>query len=96
MKVNITIDDIRLKSNSITNKAIRSTKGSFFYIFLGFTYSHSEVLGDTPGFVQLIPGGYKIDKLINITGIDKIHSKCDCFQGSKVNRVRETILYKFT
>ena len=30
-----------------------------------------------------------------ITGIDKIHLKCDCIQGSIVNGIREPILYSF-
>ena len=55
VKVNNTIDDIRLKSNLTTNK-IRFAKRSFFYIILGFTQSHSGELGDIEEFVQLIPG----------------------------------------
>ena len=39
VKVNNTIDDIRLKSNLTTNKTIRFTKKSFFYVILGFTQS---------------------------------------------------------
>ena len=52
-------------------------------------------LGDIEGFVQLIPGSYKSDRPINLTGIDKIHLKCNCVQGSIVNGVREPILYSF-
>ena len=43
----------------------------------------------------MISGSYKSDKPINITGIDKIHLKCDCIQGSIVNGIREPILYSF-
>ena len=43
----------------------------------------------------MIKGSYKSDKPINITGIDKIHLKCDCIQGSFVNGIREPILYSF-
>ena len=43
----------------------------------------------------MIAGSYKSDKPINITGIDKIHLKYDCIQGSIVNGVREPILYSF-
>ena len=43
----------------------------------------------------MIAGSYKSDKPINITGIDKIHLKCDCIQGSIVNGIREPILYSF-
>ena len=76
LKVNITIDDIRLKSNLNNNKTNKFTK--FFLSFiLGLMESHWGTLGDTPGFVQLISGKYKSDKPINITGIDKIHLKSD-------------------
>ena len=52
-------------------------------------------LDDIDGFYQLIAGLYESEKPINITGIDKIHLKCDCIQGSIVNGIRETILYSF-
>ena len=43
----------------------------------------------------MISGWYKSDRHINITGIDKIHLKCDCIQGSIVNGIRQPILYSF-
>ena len=43
----------------------------------------------------MIAGSYKSDKPINITGIDEIHLKCDCLGGSRVDGVREPILYSF-
>ena len=63
VKVNITFDDIRLKSNLTTNKTIRFNK-NFFYSKLGFTQSHSGVLGDIDGFFQLISGTYKSENLL--------------------------------
>ena len=95
VKVNFTHDDIRLRSNLTTNKSIRFTEKSFLYTILGFTESHSGLLGDIEGFTQLIPGTYNSNKPINITGIDKVHLKCDCIQGSIVNGKREFILYSF-
>ena len=62
---------------------------------MGFVQSYSGELGDIEGFIQLIPGTYKGDRPINITGIDKIHLKADCIHGSIVNGVREPILYSF-
>ena len=56
VKVNITVDDVRLKSNLTTIKTIRFAKKSSFYIILGFTPSHLGELGDIPGFFHLIPG----------------------------------------
>ena len=59
VKVNITIDDIRLRSNLTSNETIRFTKKPLFYRFLGFIQSHSRVLSDFEAFVQLIQGAFK-------------------------------------
>ena len=93
--MSITIDDFRLKSNLRINQILRFTEKSFFYTILGFTQSRSYPLDDINGYYQLIPGLYKGDKPINITGIDKIHLKRDCIQGSIVNGIKEPILYSF-
>ena len=95
VKVSVTIDDIRLKSNLKINQTLIFTKRSFFYTILGFTQSRSYSLDDIDNHYQIIAGSYKSDKPINITGIDKIHLKCDCIQGSIVNGKREPILYSF-
>ena len=94
VKVNVTIEDIRLKSNLI-NQTLIFTEKSFFYSILGYTQSHKGPLNDFEGFYQILPESYKADKPINITGIDKIHLKCDCIQGSIVNGKREPILFSF-
>ena len=47
------------------------------------------------GFHQLIAGSQKSDRPIDNTGVDKIHLKENCIQGSIVNGVREPILYSF-
>ena len=95
VKVSVTIDDIRLKSNLKINQTLIFTEKSFFYSILGFTQSHSYPLVDIDGFYQLIKGSYKGNKPINNTGIDKIHLKCDCIQGSIVNGKRGPILFSF-
>ena len=95
VKVSVTIDDIRLKSNLKTNQTLIFTEKSFSYTILGFTKSRSYPLDDIDGFYQLIAGPYESDKPINITGIDKVHLKADCIQGSIVNGKREPILYSF-
>ena len=95
VKVNITIDDIRLKSNLKINQTLIFTERSFFYTILGFTQSRSYPLDDIDSHYQLIAGSYKSDKPINITGIDKIHLKCDCIQSSIANGIPELILYSF-
>ena len=43
----------------------------------------------------MIKGSHKSDKPINITGIDKIHLKCDCIRGSIVIGIQEPILYSY-
>ena len=95
VKVSVTIDDIRLKSNLKINQTLIFTNKSFFYTILGFIQSHQGPLNDIEGFYQNVPGSYKSDRPINITGIDKIRLKCDCIQRSIVNGVREPILYSF-
>ena len=95
VKISVTIDDIRLKSNLKINQTLIFTEKSFFYTILGFTQSRSYPLEDIDSHYQIIAGSYKSDKPINITGIDKIHLKCDCIQGSIVNGIREPILYSF-
>ena len=95
VKIIVTIDDVRLKSDLKTNQTLIFTEKSFFYTILGFTQSHSYPLKDIDGFYQLIAGSYKSDGPINITGNDKIHLKCDCIPGSIVNGIQESILYSF-
>ena len=46
-----------------------------YYTILGFTQSRSYPLDDIDGFYQLIAGSYKSDKPVNITRVDKIHSR---------------------
>ena len=92
VKVSVTVDDFTLKSNLKTNQSLIFTEKSFFYTILGFTQSRSYPLDDIDGFYQLIKGSYESDKPINITGIDKVHLKCDCIQRSIVNGIREPIL----
>ena len=95
VKVTVSIDDIRLKSNLKINQTLIFTEKSFFFTILGYTQSRSYPLEDINGHYQLIAGSYKSNKPINITGIDKVHLKCDCIQGSIVNGIREPILYSF-
>ena len=70
VKVSVTIDDIRLKSNLKTNQTLFFTEKSFFYTILGFTRSRFHPLDDIDVFYQLIAGSCKSDRPINITEID--------------------------
>ena len=96
VKIDITIDERKYKTDLKINQTLIFTKKSFFYTILGFTQSRSYPLEDIEGFYQLIAGSYKSDKPINITGIDKVHLKCNVVDGSIVNGIREPILYSFT
>ena len=95
VKIDINIDERKYKTDLKINQTLIFTNKSFFYTILGFTQSHSYPLDDIEGFYQLIAGSYKSDKPINITGIDKVHLKCDCIDGSIMNGIREPILYFF-
>ena len=95
VKVNVTIDDVGLKSNLKINQTLIFTEKPFFNTILGFTRPRSYPRDDIDGFYQLIEGSYKSDRPINITGFDKFHLKCDCVQGSIVDGIREPILYGF-
>ena len=95
VKVNVTIDEKKYKADLKINQTLIFTNESFFYTILGFTQSHSYPLDDIDGFYQLIAGSYRSEKPINITGIDKVHLKADCIDGSIMNGTREPILYSF-
>ena len=77
VKIDISIDERKYKTDLNTNQILLFTKKSFFYTILGFTQSRSYPLDDIDGFYQLIAGSYKSNKPINITGIDKVHLKCN-------------------
>ena len=95
VKVKVTIDDIRLKSKITTNKTIKFFGKSFFHTIFGFTQSHLGSLGDIDRFIQRIPGTFKCDKPIIITGIDKFSLKFNCINGILVNGARGPVLYCF-
>ena len=95
VKINVTIDGRKYKTDLKINQTLIFTNKSFFYTIIGFTQSHAYPLDDIDGFYQLIAGSYKSEKPINITGIDKVHLKCDCIDGSIMNGIREPILYSF-
>ena len=66
MKISVTVDDVRLKSNLKTNQTLIYTNKSYFYTILGFTQSRSYPLDDIDGFYQVISGSCKSDRPINI------------------------------
>ena len=50
VKINITIDERKYKTDLKINQTLIFTKKSFFYTILGFTQSHSYPLDDIDGF----------------------------------------------
>ena len=95
VKVSITIDDTRLKSKVNINQTLIFNEKSLFNTILGFSPSHSYPLNDIDRFYQLIPGTYKSERPINIIGVDKIHLKAYCINGSIVYGIRKPSLYSF-
>ena len=95
MKESFTIDDFGSKSNLQFIQTLITFEKSLFYKIIGFTQSLLGVLGDIDEIFQLIPGGYKSDKPVNFTGMDKTHLKYDCINGSIVNGIREPIFFSF-
>ena len=51
VKVTITVDDVRLRSNFTTTKTITFTNKSFFYVVLGFIQSRLSDFCDKPVFL---------------------------------------------
>ena len=71
VKVNLTIDDIRLKSNLKNNQTLIFTNKSIFYTILGFTQSHQGPLNDIEMFYQLLLGCYKAMNLLTLLELIK-------------------------
>ena len=96
----IEYDDLNKKVKLIltrfgeTFQTLRFDKKSFFHTLLGFTpywdYKRTNVIrADAPGV-------YASDKIIlNLNTINKIHLKCDCFDGSFQDGVRQPINFSF-
>ena len=95
VKLDKTIDHVRLRSSLNTNKTTMFTEKTFFYTILGITQSHSGPLGNIEESFEFIPGSHKSNKPININGIDKNYSKCDCINGGILDGGRQPILYSF-
>ena len=72
---------------------LRFDEKSFFNTLLGFApywdYKPNAIHADSPG-------AYTSEKKLNLSAIDKIHLKCNCFDGSVQNGVRQPILFRFT
>ena len=77
-------------------KLLKKQSGSLKTLFLYYIRIHSISFRppcDIDGYIQFLPGIYKSGKPINITGINKIHLKCDCLNCIIVDGCRKGILY---
>ena len=86
--IDIQFDDNARKTTLVVNNgiiAIRFNEKSFF----------STILGFTPGWDYKHYNKYTNQKFVNLGSTNKIHLKCDCIYGSKVNGIRQPILYSF-
>ena len=84
----IRLDDITKKTKLVVRSgilAIRFDQNSFF----------SSILGFTPGWDYKHYNQYLSQKIVNLSSTNKIHLKCDAFDGSIQNGVRQPILYSF-
>ena len=60
---------------------------------MAFNQSHSGPLEDIEGFIQVLPGTFKRNGPISTSGIDSIHLKRDCTQGSIVKGFGKPVFY---
>ena len=63
VKISVTIDDVRLKSNLKTNQTLLFTNKSFFFTILGLTQSHSYPLDKSIDFIILLRDHMKMTNL---------------------------------
>ena len=81
-------DDITMKTKLVVKNgliAIRFDEKSFF----------STILGFTTGWDYKHYNEYTSQKFVNLGNANTIHLKCDVFDASVVNGIREPILYSF-
>ena len=82
------------EENKFASGTLRFDKQSFFHTLLGFS-PYWDYKPSNSNHV-LTPGVYLSDKIIlNLNTIEKIHLKCDCFDGSIQDGIRQPILFSF-
>ena len=91
MKATVTIDEIRLKSNLNIIQTLKFTGKFSFHTLLCITQFRSGALRDIKGFIEKIPGTYRSEKPINVTGIDNVHLKCQWIDRSILNGSHQRI-----
>ena len=96
VKASVTIDDIGSKSNlKINQTLVFTTEIIFLYYIRIYPISPRSV----KRYWRVVSNStwvVKSEKPINMTGVDKVHLKCDCIEGSILNGIRTPILYSFT
>ena len=101
--IQIEYDDINMKTKLILKfvndevgfalGTLRFDERSFFHTLLGFTpyWDYKPTNSNRDG----IPGVYTSNKILNLSGTNKIHLKCNCIDGSIQDGVRQPILFSF-
>ena len=93
--MNLSSDDIGLKSKWNNKKTSRLTEKPFFQYHIRF---YEITFGCIRWFLRFCSTDfrkYKNDKAFKTTGINKIHFKCDCINGFFVICIRGSILCSF-
>ena len=90
-KVLIRPDDITRKTKLVVGSGIIAIR------FDGKSFFFSTILGFTAGWDYKHYNQYNqfSKKIVNLSGTNKIHLKCDAIDGSVVDGVRQPILYSF-
>ena len=93
--IEIEYNDISMKTKLILKyNELRENFGLGTLRFDKKSFFHT-LLGHDPYFDYKVPGVYNSNKILNLNTTNKIHLKCDCFDGSIQNGLRQPILYSF-
>ena len=80
--------EFNIEADTISMKSVLTTSNP-----INFNSKLNELLGFKN--THYIQGTHISEKPVMITTTDKVHLKCDCVDGSIVNRIREQILFSF-
>ena len=91
VKISVTIDDNKLKSNKKINQTLIFTK-RFFCTVLGFTQSYSGPLGDLDGYIQLCQIFTKVIDLLILLVLMNLIKNAIAYKAAKLTEF-ENLFY---